>query len=66
MFQPQVFPVPVYLTGHEELGPDVQHVEVCLLPGTSVDLFLDPATFLFFWAFFALRWYLVLTLCWNR
>lgn len=48
MFQPQALPVPIYLTGHKELGPDIQHVEVGVIAGTSMDLCPDPATFLFF------------------
>lgn len=46
MFQPQAFHVPIYLTGHKHIGPVVQHVEVGIIPGTSVDLCPDPATFL--------------------
>lgn len=43
MFQQQAFPVHIYFTGHVELGPGVQHVEVGIIPGTSVDLWSDPA-----------------------
>lgn len=48
-------PVPVYLTGHGELGPNVQHVQVN--SWYPVDLCPDPVTFS--WTPFAICWSLV-------